>query len=321
MNLFAEKILPKQIFILLLLLTSGVSLNAQQVDSLKPKPTERSIAIPFPKSLGETWNAPYEVDPLPQKIDYPLLIGASAITVAAGVTVHMIQYNAWWRTQDAEFRIINDWHYARWVDKVGHFYGTNVLAHSFTSAMEAANFQTRESYIYGSALAFAFQMYVEIEDGFGPQWGFSPGDALFDFLGAAYHLGQYYYPVLHNFQPRWSYIPSEKMKNGQHEGNFIDDYEGQIYWIGMRMNNILPSSWAEYWPSFLMISAGMGVSNLDGSGGGSNEFYLALDLDWEEIIPLHGKFWNFIKNTLNYFHFPMPGIRISPNAAAFIIVF
>jgi hypothetical protein len=64
----------------------------------------------------------------------------------------------------------------------------------------------------------------------------------------------------------------------------------------------------------------MGVKDLDGGGGGTREFYIALDLDAEEL-PLYGKGWQFVKNTLNFFHFPMPGIRISPDAAFFVLCF
>ncbi|HEX3074228.1 MAG TPA: hypothetical protein VHP30_11505 [Ignavibacteriales bacterium] len=64
----------------------------------------------------------------------------------------------------------------------------------------------------------------------------------------------------------------------------------------------------------------MGVKDLDGIGGGTREFYIALDLDAEEL-PLHGPVWQFVKNSLNYFHFPMPGIKVSPDAAFFVFCF
>ncbi len=257
--------------------------------------------------------------PLESGIDYTRLMIASGAALAVGVTVHMYQANAWWQEQDSKFRIVNDWEYARWIDKTGHFFGTNLIAHAFSGAYEAANFQAEESAIFSAASALAFELFIEIEDGFGPQWGFSPGDATADFLGASFYLSQYYFPYMKNFQPRVSYIPSQEFKDNP-DKIIIDDYEGQKYWVGMRMKNILPDKLAEYWPSFLMLSAGMGVSHLDGKGGGVSSFYLALDLDAEQI-PLYGGFWQFVKNTLNYIHFPMPGIRISPNTAFFGIVF
>ncbi len=271
-------------------------------------------------SLSKIENYEY-VDPLNAPLDYNKLIIFGGVALGVGTAVHFYQANAWWQEQDSKFRFVNDWEYALWIDKVGHFFGTHLLAHAFSGGYEAANMQAEESAIFSAISAFAFELFIEIEDGFGPEWGFSPGDALFNTLGASFYLAQYYYPYLKNFQPRVSYYPSKAFRNGEHEsGIIIDDYEGQKYWIGMRMKNILPENLAEYWPSFLMLSVGMGVSNLDGSGGGTQSFYLALDLDAEQL-PLYGGFWQFVKNTLNYIHFPMPGIRITPNATFFGIVF
>jgi hypothetical protein len=138
-------------------------------------------------------------------------------------------------------------------------------------------------------------------------------------MGAIYGVSQYYYPYLKNFQPRVSYFPSKEYLEGEKEdGNISDDYEGQKLWLAFRMKNLLPKSLSEYWPAFLMLSVGYGVHNLDGSGNGESQFYLAFDIDAEEI-PLYGPFWQFIKNTLNYIHFPLPGIQISPKIKLFTI--
>ena len=77
-----------------------------------------------------------------------------------------------------------------------------------------------------------------------------------------------------------------------------------------------PGNCSKVWPEFLMLAVGMGVKNLDGNGGGQRDFYIALDFD-AETIPLNGSVWQFIKNTLNYLHFPMPGISITSGAAFF----
>jgi hypothetical protein len=128
-----------------------------------------------------------------------------------------------------------------------------------------------------------FELYVEIEDGYGPDWGFSPGDAAGDFAGAAFTLGQYYVPFLKIFNRGSVIYLQRKYRDGLHPGNMIDDYEGQKYWMAFRMKNLLPQVLSQYWPSFLMLSAGMGVKELDGSGGGTREFYIAFDIDAEEI--------------------------------------
>lgn len=318
-------ILRKLIFILFFLILNSVygytDQFARGIDSLSPKPLQsNTLHYDYQMMLSAIEsNNELNNNPLVSDIDYNRLLVFGGVALGIGTFVHIYQANAWWQEQDSKFRIVNDWHYARWIDKVGHFYGTHLIAHAFSGAYEAANLQAEESAIFSAASALAFELFIEIEDGFGPDWGFSPGDATFDLLGASFYLSQYYYPFLKNFQPRVSYVPTDELRNGNNK-IIIDDYEGQKYWLAMRMKQLLPEKLAEYWPSLLMLSVGMGVSNLDGSGGGQNSFYIALDLDAEQI-PLYGGVWQFVKNTLNYIHFPMPGIRITPNAAFFGIVF
>lgn len=274
----------------------------------------------IPLSLAVRNSSSPQFDPFKTEINYGTLAGVGAIALGTGIAVHIYQRNAWWKDQRSTFHFNNDWEYALWIDKVGHFYGAALLTHLFSAGFEAGNVQSEPAIIYGAIAATAFQMYVEIEDGFGPDWGFSPGDALFDLLGTGYALGQYYFPYLKNFQTKFSYFPSKKMRDGIHKGNGIDDYEGQKYWISARVKNLLPESVSKFWPAFLNIAFGMGVRDLDGSGGGKQEFYIALDLDAEEF-PLYGPVWQFVKNSLNYIHFPMPGVRISPDAAFFVFCF
>jgi hypothetical protein len=304
--------------------SASVSDSLKSIDSVSPKPMSLSELRLHLSQISQNnllTNVEVDPDPLRSAIDYNKLMLFGGASLAVGVTVHIYQSNAWWQTQDSKFRFVNDWEYALWIDKTGHFFGTHLIGHAFSGAYEAANFQPEESAILSSISALAFELFIEIEDGFGPDWGFSPGDAMADVFGAGFYLAQYYYPFLKNFQPRVSYIPTKEFRNGTHKsGIIIDDYEGQKYWMGIRMKEVLPDKLADYWPSFLMVSLGMGVSDLDGSGGGTRSFYAALDFDAEQI-PLYGGVWQFIKNTLNYIHFPMPGVRITPNTAFFGIVF
>lgn len=292
-----------------------ISINSFSVEH-KPKVVLKNKY--FEKFSSDTISE--KVDPFRTEVNYPILAGLGLGYVGAAVYLHIYQANAWWADDRTKFHFTNDWNYALAIDKVGHFYATNVLAHAFSGAFDASNVQAEQSAIYSAIAAFSFETLVEYEDGFGKDWGFSPGDFAADFAGALFYVGQYYYPFLKNFQPRFSYIPTEEFKSNPNK-IIIDDYEGQKYWISMRVKNFLPKKAAEYWPGFINISAGMGVRNLDGGGGGQREFYLALDIDAEELIPFDGPFWNFVKNSLNYFHFPMPGLRITPDAAFFGIVF
>ncbi|MEE9430506.1 MAG: hypothetical protein V3V16_05655, partial [Melioribacteraceae bacterium] len=54
-------------------------------------------------------------NPFQPKIDYGMLAGVGAITLGAGVAVHIYQANSWWADQGTTFKIINDWKYALWL--------------------------------------------------------------------------------------------------------------------------------------------------------------------------------------------------------------
>lgn len=252
-------------------------------------------------------------------LNYPVIIGLGAVVTVTTATIYTYQRQAWWSDARSQFHFANDWDYAMWIDKVGHFYDGVLLQHGISAAFEAANIEYEKSQIYGTLGSFLFMTYVEIEDGFGPNWGFSPGDGVANTLGALYPLAQYYYPYLKNFQFRFSYYPENLHNPGLNPGQehiIFDDYEGQKFWLSFRIKEMLPENITKHIPSFLTFSVGTGVKNLDGSGGGRRDYYLAFDVDFE-AIPLYGSGWQFVKNTLNFLHCPMPGIRINKDGVTF----
>ncbi|MCF8240272.1 MAG: YfiM family protein [Melioribacteraceae bacterium] len=291
-------------------------------DSTRKAISYNTFKYSVPNNLNELdGTSALTFDPLKSKLNYPVLAGVGVAYSGIIFAINNYYANTWWKDQKTEFKITHDWKYALWIDKLGHFYGTYTISHFFSAGLEAGGVQAETSYWLAAAGALAMQTYLEIEDGYGPKWGFSPGDVTFDFLGATYSVMQYYYPFLKNFQPRVSYYPSDQYLNGEKEDlNVADDYQGQKLWLSFRMKNLLPENLSEHWPSFLMLSIGYGVQDLDGRGGGTKNFFIGFDLDAEEL-PLHGPVWQFIKNTLNYLHFPLPGIRISPNTAFLVFAY
>ncbi|MFO7446844.1 MAG: DUF2279 domain-containing protein [Ignavibacteriaceae bacterium] len=313
--------------VLIFVLFAAVQIIPQEKSIVSIESTKSSNTIPeysndakIPLSLTPHVAPVDKIDPLRTELDYKMLAGVGAATIGMGYFIHRYQQQAWWTNQSRKFRFQNDPTYALGIDKAGHFFGGALLAHAFSGALEAANMQSEPAAIWGTSLSILFEMYVEIYDGFGPEWGFSPGDAIADVLGAGFTLSQYYFPFMKNFQAKVSYYPSQKMRDGLHKGNAIDDYEGQKYWLSVRVRNFLPKEAAEIWPEWLNIAGGVGIRNMDGAGGGSRDFYLALDLD-AEAIPLYGGVWQFVKNTLNYIHFPMPAVRFGKDSAFFVFMF
>jgi hypothetical protein len=54
------------------------------------------------------------------------------------------------------FHFVNDTDYALGIDKIGHFYAGSLLAHAFSSGLEAGDIQSEQAAIYGSIASFAF---------------------------------------------------------------------------------------------------------------------------------------------------------------------
>ncbi len=264
-----------------------------------------------------------EFNPLDKKVNYYTLGGLALLNTGAFVTAHHYQAKAWWdrKAPNNKFRAGWDGNYALYMDKSSHFLATHFLSHYITSNLEAANVQTGNAVWLGSIAAFAYEMYVEVQDGTAEGFIFSYDDAISDFLGAAYHVAQHQFPFLLNIQPRISYYPSEAYRKNLTDENVLDDYEGQKHWISFRIKKLLPESISKYWPSFLMISVGRGIKNYYFNRKEKHiELYIALDFD-PSVLPIYGRFGEFIKNTLSYVHFPMPGVRISPNAAFFVFCY
>lgn len=319
------------IFILIILFTNNILAQTDSSNITKQK--YKSLSHLRELQYTDQMN---KFDPLHKDINYPILAGVGLSYALIIYEINDYYQNTWWKSDsnyyyDGSFHVVSDNKYALGLDKIGHAYGTAVISHFFSSGFQAANVDQELSVWLGALGGFSMQMYVEIQDGFAPidkatgepKWGFSPGDAVADFIGASYFVARYYYPYINNFQLRASYYPSEAMRNGEKpDNNISDDYDGQKMWLAFRMKNLLPSSIAEYWPSFLMLSAGYAVSGVGDNAtetGLQQSYYLAFDID-AETIPLYGEFWGFIKNTLNYIHFPMPGIKFSKDGVQFLLV-
>jgi len=247
-------------------------------------------------------------------------------TAVAVVGFHLYQMNAWWKDLRGPFHIQNDWEYALHIDKVGHVYGGYILTHIATGMLDWVGVGEKNALWFGAALGAMYQLYVEFEDGFGLQWGFSPGDAYGDVIGAFYPVAQYYVPALQNFNFKLSYIPTEELRKSRtssfgHKPNImIDDYEGQTYWLSVNVHGLLPETAKPYWPEWLGLAFGFSVKKLDGMGGGEREFFLSLDYDLTKL-PGDGWLWKGIKRVLNHIHFPAPAVRIAPTTIYYGLYF
>lgn len=254
--------------------------------------------------------------------------------LAAGITgLHIYQSNAWWSNNRAPFHVIEDDQYQAEFDKVGHFFGGYYSSYFFDEAYRWAGLDTAQSAVLGAFSGALWEFYIESEDGFAHDWGFSRGDAKSDILGASFYLLNNRIPFLRDFRVKWFYTPTTKVTEGKtdipgHKPTIIEDYGGQTYYLRADVHHMLPDNMKSYWPSWLNLAFAVSGYNInahypDGSDNFADRkkaYYISLDYDMDKLIPESSiGILNFVRRALGYWHFPAPALRLSPNPKFFLI--
>jgi hypothetical protein len=245
-------------------------------------------------------------------------------TVAVGVTaIHLYQQNAWWKEYRTSFHFREDLVYARSIDKLGHLYASSVGTFLFSKSLQWCNMSEPSSLLWGAVGSTLFQTYIEIEDGFSAYWGFDRVDYAADILGAWYPVLQHQVPVFKNFQFRFSYLPKHEGGAGAIPGQtktIFDDYEGQTIWLTITPGGLFSEKTLGWWPDWLAIAAGVSVRD-NNSPARYLVWFLAPDLDMTRIIPQDTWFLRTLGEALNFIHFPMPAVRVSPGVVWYGLYF
>jgi hypothetical protein len=256
------------------------------------------------------------------KINYLKTGLITGFTVGAGIWLHNYQRNAWWAGQRGKFHLQNDWDYAMSADKIGHFFDGAFIQQLYEGAFEWSGFTPTAAMWIGTIFSIAYMTDIEIEDGFASDWGFSPGDEMFNILGALYPVAQNYWAPLREINVKWSYWPTEELRNGTKHGAFLDDYNGQTVWFSMGVHYFLPKTAKKYWPEFLNIAVGYGVEHYTDFSKRYANYYLAFDFDLRKLIPGDSNFMKWLKNVLNHFRIlPAPGLRFNKFGTEYVINF
>ncbi len=255
------------------------------------------------------------------------LAGMGVAYAGIFTALHINQANAWWKDQSGDWHVAEDLEYAKGLDKFGHFYTSYVMsALPADMLMESGLAQEPATWI-GAGLGLLYNTYVEVNDGYAANWGFSPSDAVANMVGASYYVLQYYFPVLQNFTPRWSYVPAE-WTGGRvitdRPSTFIDDYNSTTFWLATNVNNLLPDAAEPYWPDWMMISVGYGINNYATSNPDgtpvpvTRKYMIGIDYDWIKIIPeAEFGFLNYVRQWLNYIRLPGPTLEFGDEGVRF----
>lgn len=246
----------------------------------------------------------------------------SGATLGATIGLYVYQEQAWWDGPKGEFWVVNDWVYSNGLDKLGHMYGSYVLSHAFRYGLEWSRVRESQSVLFGSLLALGLQFGIETLDGFHKIYGFSPGDAIANILGATLPILQWRFPVMKNFQLKFSYYPSagylDDLKR-QKQRVFIDDYEGQRYWLSVDPHFMMGERLRDFIPAWLGFSVGMGLTDPTTDivrNPWTSEYFLTLDYNLSKIETESG-FLKGLFRVLDFIHLPAPGIAIKQGAVRF----
>ena len=118
------------------------------------------------------------------------------------------------------------------MDKLGHAYGTTLLADFFTWRLDRHNVENRSAALTGSIMAWGVMGMVETFDGFSQDYGFSPQDIVANTVGATFSFLRNTVPGMQEkVDFRLEYLPS-----GYDEGfKPHSDYAGQKYVLALKL--------------------------------------------------------------------------------------
>lgn len=310
--------------LLVLLLLCSLALSAQNSDSTFLFPHEFTYAGDARTTfLGAMPRRSTTIQPIPTAV-----VGGAYLGVT--IALHQIQANAWWKDERGPFHFQEDWEYAFQVDKFGHCFGGYTMSWLIGDMLMDCGFDVETATIAGGSLGLAYQTYVEVLDGFGTRWGFSPSDAISNTVGAGLYVAQHYSLFLQNFTPRWNYAPPTL--TGEHAinnrtANFIDDYNSATFWLACDVERLLPSSWSSYWPDWAMVSVGYGIRDYEvrlPSGelaAAYPRFMVGLDYNWMRILPPLPGVLNFFRQALNHIRLPGPTVEFSERGTRFHVLY
>ena len=247
--------------------------------------------------------------------------GAGAVFVGANAGLYEYFRRAWWSGERAErFFVQNDWDGAfRDQDKFGHMLGGFHLANGGRALLEAACVSPTRAAVWGAAYAAAFQLQIEIWDGYQKRYGFSPADLIANTAGAGLALAHHAVPESRAVIPTFSYARTAALRNVDRFGGDLRptvDYSGQTYWFSADVEELLPRDAKPFWPGILRLSVGHSITEWVNPETGEHvrarrKLLLSLDLD-PRRLPGDQPAWRAVKRVLAYYHFPAPALQITP---------
>ena len=241
---------------------------------------------------------------------------ASLLPTGIAGAVAILNYEAFWKYATAvPFYVSSDPPYAMHIDKFAHGYLSAVSSSTIRDGYLLAGVSEKTSTLLGAGITLGLGVLIEMEDarhGNDAQYGFSPGDALGDLIGAGLPVIQYYFPPLQRLSPKMFLWPSKAYKAGAYK-TIADDYESQYFWLSFDVHDVLST------PAWLNIGAGFSTENLRqvqflpfrANTTPSTDIFIGPDINLKGIS-IEGSFWKTLTDVLRFVRIPFPTLQIFP---------
>lgn len=310
--------------ILLCLLLPPLVLPAQRIESKRPF----HIQYEFRPQDGFYENA--ESLDLKRKRTSTRILGAGYLTTMTYLGL------AWYAGEDLTgFHFFDDSHEWKQMDKVGHTLGGYQGSKLMISLLKWSGVEKKRAIIQGSLSGFLAMSSIELFDAFGETWGFSIADIGANALGAGLAAGNQAWWNEDRLQLKMSYIRSPYTQDPDFArlfGSslpewFLKDYNGQTYWLSVRVHSFLPeSSFKDKYPPWLNVAVGYGAEGLEGGYHIPNgewrtreyrQLYLSLDLDLSNIKTRSGLLKRIL-GVVNIIRIPLPALQFDKQGVQFL---
>lgn len=239
-------------------------------------------------------------------------------------------YFVWYKGfPKSNFHTFNDSHEWKQMDKLGHITASYQLARTSGDLYKWSGISSEKSTLIGGVFAFSYLLTFEFLDAYNANWGFSWTDIGANTTGVVLYGVQSYFWEKQYIKPKFSYHISNlaqyrpNVLGGNTLESLLKDYNGQTYWLSFNPVSMINSELN--FPKWINVSLGYSINNqLIGDGGTFvttqyneqlsfipyRQFYLSLDIDWEEI-PVKSKGLKLLFRGLNFVKIPFPGIEFS----------
>jgi len=241
-----------------------------------------------------------------------VLITQAALYSAAVTGLSVMWYSDY---PQSSFHLYNDNRSWLQMDKAGHLFSAYYLSDVMYLSYRWAGMEPKRAVLFGSLMAWTFQLNLEILDGVSSAWGFSWGDLVANTAGSLLFAGQQLAWNEQRLTVKYSYHPTGYAKDNPtmlgetFVQNLWQDYNGMTFWLSGNISSFLPSK--ARFPKWLNVAFGYGCNGVGvphGTAAQYRQFYFSLDADLTRI-PVRSKTLKSLLYVLNLFKVPFPALE------------